>query len=629
MALDTITIIIIPGGMLVGQLRAVLAADVGSTMTKAILLEPRGDGYEITARGEAPTTVEAPYEDVMIGVTDALRRLAATARRELVDDGGEILLPAANGRGVDVFVATSSAGGGLQMSVAGIIKNLTAESAQRAALGAGAIVMDVISIDDARLVIERIRRLKELRPDIILLSGGTDDGDISHVAAIAEYIAVANPRPRLGGNVRVPVVYAGNMKAREYVEDVLGEMMDVRVVDNIRPRMEQENLEPARQAIHDLFLEHVMAQAPGYRKLLDVTNSHIQPTPMAVGRILQQLAQRQEANVMAVDIGGATTDVFSVMGGRFNRTVSANLGMSYSLANVLVEAGVEHILKWLPFELSERELRNWAANKMIRPTTLPQDLDELLVEHALAREAIRLSFEHHKGLAVTLRGVQQKRTIDHVFDQTGTGRSLIETAAMDVIVGSGGVLSNAPRGIQAMLMLIDSLQPEGVARLYIDSQFSMPHLGALLEIDEDLAMQVLLADCLIPLGTCIAPAGPAGPNELLGVVELSLPDGRSDSIEVRGGSLLRLPLAATERAGVNIVPRRGIDVGAGPGKRVSGEVAGGEVGLLIDGRGRPINQPRRPADRAKLVGEWLAGVGAYDPELLSRCAQQYRGGEAQ
>ncbi len=455
--------------MPVEQFQAILAADVGSTTTKAILIERNGQGYHLRARGEAPTTVESPHEDVMIGMRNALHRLEEASGRKLLGESG-LIVPAADSQGIDLFVATSSAGGGLQMTVAGLIKTLTAESAQRCALGAGAIVMDVVSIDDARLVIERIRRLKEMRPDMILLSGGTDEGDISHVAAIAEYIAAANPKPRLGGSVRVPVIYAGNVKAREYVEDVLGDLMDVRVVDNIRPRLDREVLEPARAAIHDLFLEHVMAQAPGYRNLLELTQSRIQPTPMAVGKILRRLSESQEVNIVAVDIGGATTDVFSIMDENFNRTVSANLGMSYSLANVMVETGVERILRWLPFELSERELRNWTANKMIRPTTLPQGLDELVFEHAMAREAIRLSFENHRKLAVTLRGVQQKRTFDDVFDQKLTGQPLVSLSQLDVIIGSGEHFLYAPRRAQA-LVLIDALQPEAVSRLFVDSVF--------------------------------------------------------------------------------------------------------------------------------------------------------------
>src|SRR5690606_32558010 len=140
------------------------------------------------------------------------------------------------------------------------------------------------------------------------------------------------------------------------------------VVDNIRPVLERENLGPARDRIHDLFLEHVMAHAPGYDQLIAWTDAPIMPTPGAVGDILQQIAKVRDINVVGVDIGGATTDVFSVFDGQdgepvFNRTVSANLGMSYSISNVCAEAGMPHVLRWVHFDMDERELRNRVKNK--------------------------------------------------------------------------------------------------------------------------------------------------------------------------------------------------------------------------------------------------------------------------
>jgi hypothetical protein len=143
-----------------------------------------------------------------------------------------------------------------------------------------------------------------------------------------------------------------------------------------------------------------MAQAPGYNKLLGWTGAPIMPTPSAVGEIMRTIARRSGINVIGVDIGGATTDVFSVFGEVFNRTVSANLGMSYSVSNVLAETGLANVLRWLPFEMDEEDLRNRIKNKMIRPTTIPQTLTDLQVEQALAREALRLAFDQHKLLAV-------------------------------------------------------------------------------------------------------------------------------------------------------------------------------------------------------------------------------------
>ena len=129
--------------------RRILATDCGSTTTKAILIEKKGDEYRLIVRGEAPTTVEAPFEDVTKGVLNAVMEVEELSKVRILD-GEEIMKEVKDGEGVDFYVSTSSAGGGLQMMVAGVVLTMTAESAARAALGAGAIVMDVIASNDGR-----------------------------------------------------------------------------------------------------------------------------------------------------------------------------------------------------------------------------------------------------------------------------------------------------------------------------------------------------------------------------------------------------------------------------------------------------------------------------------------------
>ena len=242
------------------QLRSVLATDCGSTTTKAILIEKVGDGYRQTWRGEAPTTVEAPFEDVTRGVVNAATEIQELSGRKLVTDEGGILTPEASSEeGVDVYISTSSAGGGLQLVVGGVVRSMSAESATRAALGAGAIVMDTFATNDKRRPHEQIERIRQLRPDMILMAGGTDGGTRKHVVALAERIRAARPRTRLGGGFNLPVIYAGNKDVRGDVEELLNEVCDLQVVNNVRPVLENENLGPARDKIHDLFMEHVMA----------------------------------------------------------------------------------------------------------------------------------------------------------------------------------------------------------------------------------------------------------------------------------------------------------------------------------------------------------------------------------
>ena len=588
------------------SVHTIIATDCGSTTTKAILIEREGDQFRLVARGEAPTTVEAPFDDVTVGVLNAIGELEELTGRSFLEEG-RIITPRREGAGTDLYLSTSSAGGGLQMLVAGVVRNMTAESAQRAALGAGAIVIDVLSVDDGRVDYQRVERIRSIRPDMILLSGGTDGGTTSHLLDLAELLRAADPKPRLGAGYELPVIYAGNREAREGVAEILSGRVRLITVDNIRPTLEREHLGPAREAIHRLFLEHVMAQAPGYGKLMGWTSAPIMSTPAAVGEMVQAAARDEGRSVLAVDIGGATTDVFSVFGETFNRTVSANLGMSYSVFNVVVEAGLENIRRWLPAGGPPAgELRDRLRNKMIRPTTVPQTREDLLVEQAVAREAMRLALIQHRQLAVGLRGVQTTRSVGDMFTQEGTGASLVDMMALGLVIGSGGVLSHAPRRHQAAMMLVDAFQPQGVTELAVDSIFMMPQLGVLAQEYPEVSAQVFRRDCLVPLGMVVAPLGQCREGELALAVEAG-----GKRTEVPGGQIRRIELGVGESLEARLVPGRGLDVGAGRGKELNATLKGGVVGVILDGRGRPLTLPRDEAARQAAMESWLREAGAW------------------
>jgi uncharacterized protein (TIGR01319 family) len=601
-------------------LQSILATDCGSTTTKAILIELVNDEYRLRFRGEAPTTVEAPFEDVTRGVLNAVMEVEEISNRTILD-GDQIITPQQGDKGVDIYVSTSSAGGGLQMMVAGVVKSMSGESAERAALGAGSIVMDVLASNDGRKPHEKITRIRQLRPDMILLSGGIDGGTIKHVVELAEILKAANPQPRLGSDYKLPVIFAGNNKASNEIKKTIGEQTDLTLVENIRPVLERENLNPSRDKIHDLFMEHVMQQAPGYKKLMTWTDAPIMPTPGAVGSLIEMIAAKEDIAVVGVDIGGATTDIFSVFQGQFNRTVSANLGMSYSICNVLAEATLENVLRWVPFEIDEKELTNRIGNKMIRPTTVPQSMEELKIEQAIAREALRISFIQHKSFAVNLKGVQKERTISDAFEQSESGLSLVDMMDLDLLVGSGGVLSHAPRREQSTRMLIDAFLPEGITQLAVDSIFMMPQLGVLANIDQKeladnarkAALEVFNNDCLIRLGTCIAPVGNAKPGALMLTAELTMPDGSNQQVELRQGQLLSMP-ADYKAIKATLRPAKEFDIGAGKSEEISTTIYGGVVGLVFDGRGRPFNLSVEKDKRIENLTAWSKAMNEYPLE---------------
>ncbi len=366
-----------------------------------------------------------------------------------------------------------------------------------------------------------------------------------------------------------------------------------------------------------------MQQAPGYHYVSKAVAAPIMPTPLAFGHIISELSMREKVNIIAMDIGGATTDIFSVLRGEFNRTVSANLGMSYSIANVVQQCGLAAIKQWLPFEIDDDILEDIIGNKMLFPTSLPSNEMELMIEQAVAREALRLSIKHHsdlirelpkqkeKGLKQLLKS--QYSTSTNKWDETA---SLVNMKQIGLIIGSGGVLSHAPLRTQAALMLLDSCRPEGVTRIAVDSVFMMPHLGVLAQKYPEIALQVLWDDCFIPLGTVVSGVGdiPVGQSavSVRGIVA-----DENIQVEVQSGGVKCIPAAAMVDGEITITPAPGIDVGNGAGRSITTQINGGAAGLIIDMR-FCNTQTITP----EIIHDWFVATGAYSELAITRARRQ-------
>jgi hypothetical protein len=208
-----------------------------------------------------------------------------------------------------------------------------------------------------------------------------------------------------------------------------------------------------------------------------------------------------------------------------------------------------------------------------------------------------------------LKGVQQQRSVSDAFAQTASGASLVDLLALDLVIGSGGVLSHAPRREQAALMLLDAFEPAGFTDLAVDSIFMMPHLGVLSTVHPAAAAEVFEKDCLVPLGAALAPAGALRrPGEELCRVAVKGAELNTEEV-IRAGELKLLLLAAGQSAEVTAEPARRFDCGAGAGRMVRRTVRGGAVGLILDGRGRPLALAEDAAARREALAAWRRALG--------------------
>jgi hypothetical protein len=291
--------------------------------------------------------------------------------------------------------------------------------------------------------------------------------------------------------------------------------------------------------------------------------------------------------------------------------------MSYSICNVLKEASLGNILRWIPFEVDPVDMEDRLRNKMIRPTTIPQTLEELILEHAVAREALRLGMQHHKTIATRLKGARGERmfTVFTSFSDE-MAETYIDMMQIGIIAGTGGLLSHAPRRAQSLIVLTDGFQPEGITRLFQDSVFMMPHLGVLSTVYPEASWQVFDKDCLVRLGTVVAPRGTSREGSDVMLVKIKMPNGETLEESIKYGDLKVIPLSEGQEVQTIIEPRGRFDIGMGEGKELETTLSGGVVGIVLDARGRPLSLPDDNDLRMKTLLKWWNALDLYQLDNL-------------
>lgn len=552
-----------PGGMMKDT---ILITDLGSTTTKAILLSKAQGDWRLVALANAPTTVEKPDENVMAGILTAVEHLQKQTNTVMITPH-----PVTQEKQINpdiTWLSTSSAGGGLQILVIGLTTAESAASAERAAYGVGGVILDTIAIDDGRTTVEQMQAIENRQPDIILLSGGYEGGAYASILRLAETLSYCEIKPKYSLNAKIPVIYAGNSEAVTAIKHILSNGFELHVLPNLRPSDTTENLSPVTQQVHELFLHNVMQQAPGYKAVSEGVSHPVIPTPLGVMNALQIISETdvnasagqnptpQTKNILAVDIGGATTDVYSNIFHKFFRTVSANYGMSYNLCNVFANADAKQYPAWLHPDVTEDILHDYIGNKMLNPTYTPASDLALHIEQAMAKIALQLSLQQHLAMNFSIHEIghfMKLKTDDRdPFHEQFYRDKLDEKLQFGLqdfqqIIGAGGVLSHAPQPKQAAIMLVDGLQPRGITELWSDKHFISPHLGKLGEVDKSAAQSLLRSDCLEALCVCIRPMS----NKLKkDKPALRLEITRKETLktlEINGNSLLWIELSGVSK----------------------------------------------------------------------------------
>ncbi len=585
------------------QPESILIADCGSTITKVVLIDSVQGQYRFVAYADAPSTVNDPWDDVSIGLMHAVRQLETIVNRPLLDADGHLQWPETpDGVGVDRFAAVSSAARPLRVVLAGITPGISVASAQRATLHTYAEVVETVTLggaaieedgppDPPRTGDELINAIWHASPDLLCIVGGTDDGArepvlnlVRDVIRVALYL--------LGEELPI-VIYAGNAALRSEITELIEEVAPVHVVDNVRPTPEVENIGPAAEEIELCFYEQQLKYLPGGDTLRAWGSPVVLPTARTTDYAVRYCAHawNPDKPALSVDVGSANVVLSVCQGGRPLTTVRTDLGIGYSLRSLLDRVEMADILRWLPFELDPVEARDRLLNKAFRPHSIAQTREEVLLEQAVVREAVRL----------TLRDL-----VPSWLGRDVTSLKDLVVPPCEPIIAGGGVLVHVPHHGLAALVLLDALQPLGSSGLYLDEYDLLPTLGAVAQERPLALVQTLRSGGLTYLGAAVSVVGRGRAGETAVTVRPA-ESREAPSIEVAHGTLHVLPRQAFALGtALELVPGRGIDIGAGPGKPTRVVYRGGTVGLIVDARGRPL--PDRAEQLSPRMDDWLSEI---------------------
>lgn len=577
------------------QNESILAIEVGAAVTRVVLFDVVEGQYRFVAAGQAPTTAESPFKDVGIGVREAISNLQnVTGSKLLASDGGLISPAQADGSGVDAVVATISAGPAVKTVIVGLLNDVSMRSARRLAESTYSRVVESFGLTDQRKPEQQLEGIIRARPDLVILTGGTDGGASRSILKMLESVGLAcylMPMEK-----RPMVLYAGNRELANDVQELLGgHAGKLEISYNVRPELETEDLGPASRELAGLVTNLRQRQLKGVDELYTWAGGNLLPTAYAQGRMIRFLSRLYESTrgVLSVNVGASATSVAVGFAGELALGAYPQFGLGENLGNLLNYTDLESVMRWLPLDISLNVVREYLFQKSLYPGTLPATKDEQAISQALARQVLNLAV----------------RTLRKDFPASAHAMGADLMPPLDLILAGGGVISDGVSLGQSLLLLLDAIQPVGILPILIDQNNLLPLLGVAAERNNYLPVQVIDSGAFIGLGTVVSVVASANYGEAILRAKLTYPDGTEARADVKFGGLEILPLPSGQSARLSLQPVSRADAGLGAGRGGTVTVTGGALGVVIDGRGRPLNLPSDPVRRRELIKKWYYTVG--------------------
>lgn len=574
--------------------QVLLGLDIGRTTTRTSLFGIIDGKYRLLGQASAPTSLGSGRH-LGEGVGEALERLQeATGRKILNDDGGLIQPATVSGDGLDqIFLVTEA---GPQPRT--VIFGLTEEGSLAAGKAlAGSLPLDLVGtfgLPELSFDPELIDRLIALQPELIVLTGGENNGATEDVIAWVEVIRKLCLL--LSAEAKPEVIFAGNPGLREQASRRLDHQTLVRFIPNLMPETGRYDLAPVQALVNDFIRQKWLESLPGWKDLSRISGNQTATVDLGVCRMVRFLSRSSAGTdaprgVAAVDLGAGHT---SLAIGWNDEAYLTSESINHGQDRPDEKAWLVDVYQWLSEDLSPEQITEYASVRSMHPSAVPITAEEVAIEHALGHHHLRRAF----------RLLTERYPDFHGISETGL------TEHLEPIIVSGSLFTGAPYPGKTMLMLLDTLQPLGVTTIVLDRYHLLPLLGAVAQSLPILPVHLLETGVFQSLGTVIVPVSPVPDGEHILTVEVQKETGDNFSVDVSQGTLRRLVIQVDESAVLVLKPERDTDVGFGaPGIGGKLKVTGGALGVVMDARGRPLTLPEDDEARVALLQRWQWTLG--------------------
>lgn len=560
---------------------SVLAIKIDKRASKVFFFDIVDEKYHLIASSEVKTTYAPPYNDIREGISKAIDRISHITGRRFFDDESNFISPVqADGSGVDNIVITFGFFSEIKVVSMGLLESVSLESLKKLLSMTQLDHIDQVGMNDQRKLEEIISLFKNKTPEMVIISGGIDDGAATSIFKQLEMLLFCIKL--LPKEKRPYIIFSGNEGLETKIRETINEITLFDLTPHLRYSLDKENLNPAFIKVNKINGELMHQKIGGFGALANFSQSPPMPfsqSMILMAKFLSLIIDDQKKKLLIIDFGKESISFTTGNGGEGTFRY-LNYSLNNNFEQFLKEVNIQEIIQTSYEPLDEEEIKLYLWEKTLTPDFVPTTLNHLAIEKALISSIIK----------------------NHLF--TYGLDSGARANAFDQIIFSGEIFANYLQAPEALLSIIDGVLPAGISTFYLDSNGILPVLGSIANTNRVLPVQILESSTISLLAKVITIVSTVKIGTMIASIKIEYGDGIINELSIEQGMIYRLPVPTGQIVKIKIEQKNRFDIDSTILSK-SLSIQSGICGIIVDARGRPVMLPKEEVKRKDLFKKWL------------------------